>query len=114
MLHYESHHLDLTLLADSVHSFDGLVLDSRVPPWVHQEDFVGCDQVQPHSSGFERGDEYLDFWIFLEGLHYPCSFFVRSAALHPHIGYFLLLEVMLYQIQHSQKLRKYDYLIIWL
>jgi hypothetical protein len=41
-VHDEANYLHLSQLAYSVHSLDGLVLNSGVPPGIHQEDLVGC------------------------------------------------------------------------
>jgi hypothetical protein len=40
-------------LSDTVGTVDGLLLDGRVPPWIHDINIVGCRQVQANASGLE-------------------------------------------------------------
>lgn len=50
-------------------TIDGLILDGRVPVWIHQVDSPGGSQIQPNASGAQANEEDFAARIRLQGLH---------------------------------------------
>jgi len=52
---------DGSLLTQAVGAVGGLILDGRVPPWIHVDDIIGCGQIQTGPARFEGDQEEIPF-----------------------------------------------------
>ena len=70
-------------LSDAMRPVRGLIFHRRVPPRVHQEDVIGCCQIEPGSARAQRCEHYGHVAV-LEAGDYAAA--IARAAVEAHEG----------------------------
>ncbi len=64
-----------------------LLLNSRIPPGVHEEDIGRRSQVESHAAGLEGHQEDPDVGVVREGMDHSVPVIHAHAALQPHAAH---------------------------